>query len=155
METTIKIDSKDVRFKATAAVPMMYRMKFRRDLLTDIQRVAEALEREKQNGAKSDGAVLPSSLPVHALTMFEQMAYIMAKHADPAMEADTPMEWMEQFSTMSIYAVFPVIQSLWEGNMERLVEAKKKAELSIERLQRPCSSFELSSSESLSETSNS
>ncbi len=155
METTIKIDGKDVRFKATAAVPMMYRMVFRRDLLTDIQKVAKALEQEKQNSGGSDDATPQSSLPVYALIMFEQMAYIMAKHADPAIEADGPVEWMEQFSTMSIYAIFPVIQALWEGNMERLVESKKKAELSIARLQRPFSSSELSSLESPSEISNS
>ena len=111
-----------------------------------------------RSNSESDEEASPipvSHLPVYALTLFEQMAYIMAKHADPGMEADNPIEWMEQFSTMSIYAVFPVIQALWEGNMESLVEAKKKAELSIERLQRRCSSSEPSSSESPSGISSS
>lgn len=119
METTIQIDGKPVRFKATAAVPLLYRVKFKRDLLHDIQCVANALDGKEASG---------ENIPLHALTMFENMAYIMAKHADPAMEADSPMEWLEGFSTMSIYEVFPVIQALWAGNMEQLEDAKKKVE---------------------------
>ncbi len=139
MEATVKIDGKDVRFKATAAVPLLYRRKFNRDLVQDIQSVASAMTGKEATG---------ENLPLHALTMFECMAYIMAKHADPAMEAGSPEEWLDGFSTMSIYAVFPVIQALWEGNLERLEEAKKKAELSIGRLQQPSFSSAPSSSES-------
>lgn len=121
MEATVNIDGKDVRFKATAAVPLLYRRKFRRDLIQDIQKVAEALKGKEANG---------NNIPIQALTMFENMAYIMAKHADPAMAADSPVEWLDDFSTMSIYAVFPVIEALWAGNMERLEESKKKLEQS-------------------------
>lgn len=123
MEATVKIDGKDVRFKATAAVPLLYRRKFNRDLIQDIQSVAKAMKGKEITG---------ENLPLQALTMFECMAYIMAKHADPEMEADSPEEWLEGFSTMSIYTLFPVIQALWAGNLERLEEAKKKAELLIE-----------------------
>lgn len=119
METTVTIDGKNVRFKATAAVPLMYRRKFNRDILRDIKSVAEAMEGKEANG---------ENIPIQALTMFECMAYIMAKHADPSMEADSPEEWLEGFSAMSIYGVFPVIQALWAGNMDGLEEAKKKAE---------------------------
>lgn len=123
METTVRIDGKNVRFKATAAVPLLYRRKFNRDLIQDIQSVAKAMKGKEITG---------ENLPLQALTMFECMAYIMAKHADPEMEADSPEEWLEGFSTMSIYTLFPVIQALWAGNLERLEEAKKKAELLIE-----------------------
>lgn len=143
MEATVKIDGKDVRFKATAAVLLLYRQKFNRDLIQDIQSVAEAMTGKEATG---------ENLPLCALTMFECMAFIMAKHADPAMEADSPEEWLEGFSTMSIYAVFPVIQALWEGNLQRLVEAKKKAEQSIGRLQQPFSCSAPPSSESPSKT---
>lgn len=138
METTIKIDGKDVRFKATAAVPLLYRCKFRRDLLQDIQVVAKAMEGKETTG---------ENIPLHALTMFECMAYIMAKHADPSMEANSPEEWLEEFSTMSIYAVFPVIEALWAGNLERLEEAKKKAEQLTGNLQPQCSCSEPPKSE--------
>ena len=64
------------------------------------------------------------------------------------MKADSPEEWLEGFSTMSIYAVFPVIQALWAGNLERLEESKKKAEQLIGSLQLPSFSSAPSSSES-------
>lgn len=120
METTIKIDGKDLRLKSTAAVPMLYRRQFNRDLLQDAQAVAQAMKDKEVSG---------KNLPLEALTMFENMAYIMAKHADPSMEANTPEEWMEGFSTLSIYAIYPVVQALWEGNLARLEEAKKKLAL--------------------------
>lgn len=143
MEATIRIDGKDVRFKATAAVPLLYRQKLKRDLIQDIQEIADALNVKEATGV---------NLPLNTLTMFESMAYIMAKHAEPTMEASSPEEWLEGFSTMSIYAVFPIIQALWEGNLERLEESKKKAEQLIERLRQPSSSFGLSDLESPSET---
>ncbi len=130
MEATVKIDGKDVRFKSTAAVPLLYRQKFNRDLIRDVQAVATALRGKEITG---------ENLPVHTLTIFERMAYIMAKHADPALAAESPEEWLEGFSTMSIYLVFPVIQALWEGNLERLEEAKKKLGQLTGSLQQHCS----------------
>jgi len=124
METTIHIDGRDVKFRATAAVPRLYRIKFRRDIMQDMTAVKRALERKAKDG---------DDIPLEALEMFESMAYIMAKHADPELPADSPEEWLESFSMLSIYQVFPVIQALWAGNNESLVEAKKKLEASTGR----------------------
>lgn len=143
MEATVKIDGKDVRFKATAAVPLLYRRKFNRDLLRDLRDVAAALEGKKATG---------ENLPLQALTTFEQMAYIMAKHAEPDTVPDSPEEWLDGFSMMPIVAIFPVILDLWSGNMEGLEESKKKAEQLIESLQRLSFSSAPSSSGSPSET---
>lgn len=143
MEATIKIDGKNVRFKATAAVPLLYRRKFNRDLLRDLREVAKAMEGKKATG---------SDFPLQTLTTFEKMAYIMAKHAEPDAVPDTPEEWLDGFSIMPIYAIFPVILDLWSGNMEGLEESKKKAEQLIESLQRLSFSSVPSSSGSLSET---
>ena len=37
METEILIDGKKVKFRATAAVPRLYRIKFRRDIIQDMK----------------------------------------------------------------------------------------------------------------------
>ena len=58
METEILIDGKKVKFRATAAVPRLYRIKFRRDIIQDMATVKKALE-SKEKGA--------SSLPLEAL----------------------------------------------------------------------------------------
>lgn len=127
METTIKIDGKDVRFKSTAAVPLLYRRKFNRDLLRDIRAVAEAMSGRDANS---------TDFPLQALAAFENLAYIMAKHAEPDTVPNSPEEWLDGFSIMPVYAIFPVILDLWSGNMEGLEESKKKAEQLIESLQR-------------------
>lgn len=117
METTIKIDGKDVRFKSTAAVPLLYRRKFNRDLLRDIRAVAEAMSGRDANS---------TDFPLQALAAFENLAYIMAKHAEPDTVPNSPEEWLDGFSIMPVYAIFPVILDLWSGNMEGLEESKKK-----------------------------
>ena len=44
METSILIDGKPVKFRASAAIPRLYRIKFRRDIIQDMQAVKEALD---------------------------------------------------------------------------------------------------------------
>ena len=56
--------------------------------------------------------------------MFENIAFIMAKHAD-ANVPDTPEEWLDGFNTFSIYQVLPQIIELWGLNVKTEVEAKK------------------------------
>lgn len=143
METTIRIDGRDVRFKASAATPLLYRSRFNRDLLRDLRGLAA----EMQRGRDADG-----SLPIQVLETFELMAYIMAKQADPEAVPDSPEEWIDGFSIMPFYGLFPVLLDLWSGNVEGLEESKKKAELLIENLQRLSSSSGRSASASPSET---
>lgn len=119
LTTTVTVDGKEVTFRASAAVPRLYRIKFRRDIILDMQAVARAVDDKDQTG---------QDLPLEALELFENMAYIMAKHGDKDAVPDSPDEWLEEFSTFSIYKIFPVLQALWEGNMEALDVAKKKLE---------------------------
>ncbi len=56
--------------------------------------------------------------------MFENIAYIMAKHADPEVP-DTLEEWLDEFSTFSIYQVLPELIELWGMNIKTEAEAKK------------------------------
>jgi len=137
METTIRIDGQDVRFKSTAAVPLLYRRRFNRDLFRDLLTVSEAMS--GRDASSTD-------LPVQALAIFEDLAYIMAKHAEPDTVTDSPEEWLDGFSMMPVFAVFPVILDLWSGNVDGLEESKKKAEQLIESLRQRFSSSALSSS---------
>ena len=65
-----------------------------------------------------------SNLDLFSLEMFENIAYVMAKHADPSVP-DTPEEWMDGFNTFSIYQVLPQIIELWGLNTQTDVQAKK------------------------------
>jgi hypothetical protein len=65
-----------------------------------------------------------SNLDLFSLEMFENIAYVMAKHADGSIP-DTPEEWLDEFNTFSIYQVLPKIIELWGLNVRSDVEAKK------------------------------
>ena len=66
-----------------------------------------------------------SALDSFSLELFEDISYIMAKHADPQGVPDTPDEWLDQFGTFSIYQVLPEIIELWGLNVQTQVESKK------------------------------
>ena len=110
MIKTLNIDGKEVKFKATAAIPRLYRMKFNRDILKDI---AQAVTESEQ-------------LSVIDLEIFENAAYIMAKHASPETVPNNIEDWLDNFKTFSIFEILPEILMLWAENEETQVESKKK-----------------------------
>lgn len=118
MEKTITIDDKKVRFKATAMTPRMYRQQFQADLFVDIQRLNDAWQKAREN---------KEPLPGDALTMFENIAYTMAKQADPDAVPDSADEWLEEFDMFSIWQILPEIIQLWGINNLSINESKKKA----------------------------
>ena len=110
-----EIDGKQVPFKASAAIPRIYRIKFNRDIYKDLRSLEKAVgEGDEEN----------SNLDLFSLEMFENIAYVMAKHADPNIP-DTPEEWLDEFNTFSIYQVLPSIIELWGLNVQTEVESKK------------------------------
>ena len=56
---------------------------------------------------------------------FENIAYIMAKHAGPDNVPSSPDDWLEKFNTFSIYEILPQLIELWGLNIETQVESKK------------------------------
>lgn len=48
----------------------------------------------------------------------------MAKHADSNIP-DNPEDWLDEFSTFSIYQVLPELIKLWGLNVQTQVESKK------------------------------
>ena len=123
MEKTIMIDGREVRLRASAAIPRLYRIKFRRDILQDMQTIKKAVEKSTRENAQEGGQM--SSIPLEALELFENVSYLMAKHADPAVPS-TVEEWLDDFETFSIYTVFPAIEELWMANVQQLSTPAKK-----------------------------
>ena len=60
-----------------------------------------------------------------SLEVFENIAYIMAKHADPENVPDSPDDFLERFNTFSIYEILPQLIELWGLNTATQVESKK------------------------------
>ena len=115
MKRNITIDGQEVPFKASAAIPRIYRMRFHRDIYKDLRDLEKGIDKNDPEN---------SNLDLFSLEMFENIAYVMAKHADPSIQ-DTPEEWLDGFNTFSIYQVLPQIIELWGLNTQTDVQAKK------------------------------
>lgn len=115
MRRNIEIDGREVAFRASAAIPRIYRMKFHRDIYKDLRALEQSVREDDPDN---------SGLDLFSLEMFENIAYVMAKHADPSIP-DTPEEWLDEFNTFSIYQVLPQLIELWGLNTQTDVEAKK------------------------------
>ena len=116
LKKTVKVGEKEVTFKSSAAVPRMYRIKFKRDIFKDLTKL------EKSYKDKDDGT---KELEIEDLEIFENVAYIMALHADPENTPKTINEWLDEFEMFSIYEVLPEILELWGSNLFTDVSARK------------------------------
>lgn len=109
------VTGREKSWGSSAAIPRIYRLKFQRDIYKDLAALEKAIGDNTEEGSNMD---------MFSLEMFENIAYVMAKHADPEIP-DTPEEWLDEFNTFSIYQVLPKIIELWGLNMKTEVEAKK------------------------------
>ena len=114
-EKTIQISGKSVRFRSSAAIPRLYRIKFKRDIFKDLTK----LERSYK-GKTDDG----EEMQIEDLEIFENVAYIMAWHADPSIPGDIN-DWLDEFEMFSIYQVLPEILDLWGTNLVTDIQSKK------------------------------
>lgn len=113
MEKLINIDGKQIPFKATAGTIRQYRARFGRDLLLDFRRLQADMDKGE-------------ALTAETLTIFENLAFVMAKQADPDIP-NTADEWLDMFDMFSIYVVLPQIVELWKVSNLSTSESKKKA----------------------------
>ena len=116
MEKVIDINGQKVTFRSSAAIPRIYRIKFKRDIFKDLSKLEKAYNKK----AKDD-----EDIEIDDLEIFENVAYIMAYHADPSIPK-TIDEWLDQFEMFSIYQILPEILELWGSNMITDIESKKE-----------------------------
>ena len=122
IEKTVLIDNQEVRFRASASVPRLYRVKFKRDIFQDFARLQKSLDKNQKEMAETGG----SGFEIEDLEVFENIAYVMAYHADPSIP-DNIEDWLEQFNMFSIYEVLPELLELWGDNLGTNVDAKKNS----------------------------
>ena len=111
----IEICGKKIPFRSSATIPRLYRAKFKRDIFKDLSRLEKSYKGRTEEG---------ESFQIEDLEIFENVAYVMAYHADHTIPADID-EWLDQFDMFSIYEVLPQILELWGENMATEVAAKK------------------------------
>ena len=116
MEATIRVGDRDVKFRASASLPRLYRIKFGRDMFIDLQKLKTAYLKNQAEG---------NEFGLDDLELFENFTYMLAKHADPEHTKDNIDEWLDDYPIFSIYEVMPQVLELWCLNEQTLVESKK------------------------------
>jgi len=116
LSKTVKIGDREVTFKSSAAIPRLYRIMFKRDIFKDLTRLEKSFK-DKDEGEKKN-------FEIDDLEIFENVAYIMALHADPTIPK-TIEEWLDQFEMFSIYEILPEILELWGSNLFTDVKSRK------------------------------
>lgn len=117
LEKTVTIGDKEVKFRSSATIPRLYRIKFKRDIFKDLSKLEASYSKKKNE----DG-----SFAIEDLEIFENVAYIMAYHADPTIP-DNIDDWLDQFEMFSIYEILPEILELWGSNLVTDVASKKNS----------------------------
>ena len=107
LEKTVTVGDKQVKFRSSATIPRLYRIKFKRDIFKDLSRLESSYSKKKNE----DG-----SFAIEDLEIFENVAYIMAYHADHSIP-DNIDDWLDQFEMFSIYEILPEILELWGSNL--------------------------------------
>nr|DAN95668.1 MAG TPA: tail assembly chaperone protein [Caudoviricetes sp.] len=143
MERTITVDGKTITLRATALVPRLYRHLIGRDMIQDmatLRKAYAAAEKAKKAGADEEEQNV-ASMSVMNLEIFEDVAWVMLKHAAEFRDTEngrvlmngdmvvgkSPDEWLDQLDgTFSVYEVLPVILELWGANQETTSTPAKK-----------------------------
>lgn len=126
MDRIIRIDGKDVKFRATARTPRLYRGLIGRDMIQDMERLKASFDKAaKLSDDATDEEKRDAQLSMLDLEIFENVAYIMARQARPEMTL-TADEWLDQFQMFSIYQVLPELLKLWAINTATTSTPKKK-----------------------------
>ena len=81
----ITVDGIEVPFKASATLPRLYRAKFRKDIFKDFAALKDSVDESDEEN---------SGLGIESLEVFENIAWTMAKHADPENVPDSPDEYL-------------------------------------------------------------
>jgi len=115
LKKEIEICGKMVPFRSSATIPRLYRAKFKRDIFKDLSKLEQSYKGKTEDG---------NEFQIEDLEIFENVAYIMAYHADNSIPP-TIEDWLDQFDMFSIYEILPEILKLWGENMVAEVESKK------------------------------
>lgn len=126
MEKMVKIDGKEVGFRATALTPRIYRHKIGRDMIQDLNKLQASYNKAMQlPDEATDEERKEAQLSALDLEIFENAAYVMAKQYDANLP-NSPEEWLDGFETFSIYEILPAILELWQLNSATTAKPKKK-----------------------------
>lgn len=100
-EKTVKIGEHEVPLKTSAYTPILYANLFNKNIFAEMQDII-TIAGEK------------GTVPFEKVTILYQLAYCMAKQADP--ELPTIDKWLDQFDVYDIPSIAGELISLWAAD---------------------------------------
>lgn len=126
MEKKVMIGGKEYRMRASALIPRLYRFKLGRDMVADMNQLTKSYQKILKSKNASEEEKRDAQFSVADLTIFENVAFMMVKHAGEDIP-DTPEEWLDSIEgVFSIYEILPDILSLWSANNAQTSTPGKK-----------------------------
>ena len=124
-----KIFGTDHKLKMTAATPRIYRAKFGKDIIVQMDAMYERLSNEgkkkdekKKDEEKKDDSV---SFTPEELEMMENLIFVCNRQAEPEQPEDI-FEWLASFEIGAITGTYGTIMKMWEDNLHQTSTSKKK-----------------------------
>ncbi len=82
LEKIVRVREIDVKFRSSATIPRLYRIKFKRDIFKDLSKLKKTFKANK------------GSFEIDDLEIFENVAYIMANYADKSIPGNID-NWLD------------------------------------------------------------
>lgn len=124
-----KIFGTDHKLKMSAATPRIYRAKFGKDIIVQMDAMYERLsnegkkkDEEKKNEEKKGDSV---SFTPEELEMMENLIFVCNRQAEPEQPEDI-FEWLASFEIGAITGTYGTIMKMWEDNLHQTSKSKKK-----------------------------
>lgn len=124
-----KIFGTDHKLKMSAATPRIYRAKFGKDVIVQMDAMYERLsnegkkkDEEKKDEEKKDDSV---SFTPEELEMMENLIFVCNRQAEPEQPEDI-FEWLASFEIGAITGTYGTIMKMWEDNLHQTSKSKKK-----------------------------
>lgn len=119
----------DHKLKMSAATPRIYRAKFGKDIIVQMDAMYERLsnegkkkDEEKKGEEKKDDSV---SFTPEELEMMENLIFVCNRQAEPEQPEDI-FEWLAGFEIGAITGTYGTIMKMWEDNLHQTSTSKKK-----------------------------
>lgn len=124
-----KIFGTDHKLKMSAATPRIYRAKFGKDIIVQMDAMYERLsnegkkkDEEKKDEEKKDDSV---SFTPEELEMMENLIFVCNRQAEPEQPEDI-FEWLASYEIGAITGTYGTIMKMWEDNLHQTSTSKKK-----------------------------
>lgn len=124
-----KIFGTDHKLKMSAATPRIYRAKFGKDIIVQMDAMYERLSNEgkkkgeeKKDEEKKDDSV---SFTPEELEMMENLIFVCNRQAEPEQPEDI-FEWLASYEIGAITGTYGTIMKMWEDNLHQTSTSKKK-----------------------------